>query len=150
MLQSLDLRCTLGEQRKSRLVLSRLFQDFTWPHLKHIGLHGFNMHTDAELIAFFDRHRATIDSVALRSIFLHERAFDNLDASPCEAWKHFFGELRKRSIKFQNLELDKIRDCCNPGLILGVRGDFGRKVLEYLRDGGPNPLTADTDSEASE
>ena len=153
MLQSLDLRCTFSGRRKSRLILSRLFRDFTWPHLKHFGLHGFNMHTNSELIAFFDRHRATIDSVMLGSIFLHERAFDSLDISPCEAWKHFFGELRKRSIKFQNLELCKIHDCCNwegehPDLT--VRGARGRRVLEYLRDGGPNPLEVDTSSETSE
>lgn len=149
--QSLDLKGT-GGRRKSRLVLSRLFQDFTWPHLKRIGLHGFVMHTDAELIAFFDRHRATVDSVALRSMFLHEKAFDDLDDSPCEAWKHFFSELRRRSIKFQSLELFKIHDCCNsegehPDL--AIRGNRGKKVLEYLRNGGPNPLTVDTVSEAS-
>lgn len=147
MLQSLDLRCTCNGRRKSRLSLSRLFQDFTWPHLKHFGLQGFNMHTDADLIAFFDRHRATVDSVMLGRIFLHERAFGNLDAFPCEAWKHFFGELRKRSIKFQNLELFTIYDCCNsesehPDLT--VRGGRGKRVLEYLRDGGPNPLEVDT------
>ena len=150
LVQSLDLGCMSG-RRQARLMLSRVFQNATWPCLKHIGLHGFIMHTDAELIAFFDRHRATIDSVTLRAIFLHEKDPNSLDPSFCEAWKHFFGELRKRSIKFQNLYLYRIRDCYNSakGLPdLAIRAENGGKVLHYLRHGGPNPLAADDIREA--
>ena len=141
--QSLDLKCT-GGRRQTRLILSRAFQNATWPHLKHFGLHGFIMHTDAELIAFLDRHRASIDSVTLRSMFLHEKDVNSTTYdSPCEAWKHFFGELRKRSIKFRSLDLFQIHDCTNLESVqrdLAVRTEHGAKVLQYLRDGGPNPL----------
>ena len=150
MLQSLVLVGT-AELRKSRLMLSRLFRDFTWPHLKHFGLQNFTFHTDAELIAFFDRHRATIKSVGLRTMFLHEKPLNDRNVLPCEAWKHFFSELRKRSIKFQKLEVFHIYDCCHwvrndldlndPDL--AARGYYGEKILEYLHDGGPNPLAAD-------
>lgn len=144
-LQSLDLKGT-GGLRKSRVMLSRLFKTFTWPHLKHFGLHGFSMHTDAELIAFFDRHRATLKSVALKTIFLHEKPFDDPNISPCEAWKHLFGELRKRSITFQNLVLFQIYDCRNSerdDMDLAARGKHGEKVLDFLRNGGLNPLAVD-------
>ena len=142
-LSSLDLRSHSGYVRKSRLILSRLFHGFTWSHLRHIGLSGFKMHTDAELISFFDLHRATINSVTLRFIFLHEIESKPDDHSPCEAWKHFFGELRKRSIKFQHLTLFRIHDCCNSEhdkIDLHVHVGGGKKVLKYLDHGGPNPL----------
>lgn len=147
-LQSLDLICT-GARRQSSLVLSKVFKDTTWLHLKHFGLLGFTMNTNVELIAFFDRHRATIDSVALRSIFLHEETSKAGDGYTCEAWKHFFGELRKRSIVFQSLDLFEIHDCRNwegEGPDLAVRADCGENLLKYLRDGGPNPLTCDSNS----
>lgn len=149
--QSLDLKGSDGG-RRTPLTLSRMFQGATWQHLKHFGLHGLIMYTDAELIDFFDRHRRTIDSVALRSIFLHEKDPNSQDAGPCEAWKHFFGELRKRSIRFRNLDLFEIYDCCNNqgetvDLATSVNG--GATVLGYLRDGGPNPFTRDTVREVS-
>ncbi|KAF6218801.1 hypothetical protein HO133_005344 [Letharia lupina] len=150
LVQSLDLKCT-GGRRQSRLILSRVFQSATWPCLKHFGLHGFIMHTDVELITFFERHRATIDSVALRSMFLHQKELNSREDSPCEAWKHFFGKLRQRSIKFQNLDLFRIQDCSNPFEVhpdLSVRANGGKTVLQYLRDGGLNPLTIDTINEA--
>lgn len=152
LLQSLDLKCSRGE-RQTRLSLSQVFKTATWPYLKHFGLHGFVMSTNMDLIAFFDRHRATIDSVAFKSIFLHEKDFNSRDHSPCEAWKHLFTELRKRSIKFQNLELFRIHDCCNWGgecPDLADRADRGEKILQYLRHGGPNPLTVETVSEVNE
>lgn len=142
-LSSLDLRSHSGYVRKSRLLLSRFFQGFTWSHLRHIGLSGFKIHTDAELIGFFDLHRATINSVTLRFIFLHEIESKPDNDSPCEAWKHFFGELRKRSIKFQRLTLFRIHDCCNSEhdkIDLHVHVGGGKKVLKYLDHGGPNPL----------
>lgn len=151
LVQSLDLRGS-GGRRRTPLMLSRMFQNATWPHLKHFGLHGLVLYTDAELIAFFDRHRGTIDSVALKSMFLHEKEPNSLDLSPCEAWKHFIGELRKRSIRFQSLDLSRIYDCCNSqGEIpeLATRANGGEKILKYLRDGGPNPLTLDTIREVS-
>lgn len=145
LVQSLDLRCT-GGRHSSRLILSRVFEDATWPHLKHFGLYGFKMHTDVELVAFFDRHRATIDSVAFRHMFLHEKHLGSPDNSLCEAWKHFFDELRKRSITFQNLDLLEIYDCHNrlrESRDLAFRTGYGVKALQYLRGGGPNPLEWD-------
>ena len=144
MAQSLDLECTRG-QRLSCLRLSRVFQGFEWSHLKHFGLHRFRMTTDVELIAFFDRHRATLDSVSLRNIFLHERDIYSTNVSPCEAWKNFFGELRRRSIKFKSLNLEQIHDCYNfPGGYsdLAAGTNYGERVLHYLHEGGSNPLTS--------
>ncbi len=143
LLQSLDLK--FGGVSQARLNLSELFQDATWPYLKHFGLHEFDMDTDADLVAFFDRHRTTMDSVTLRSIFLHEEDSKPTATAACEAWKHLFGELRKRSITFQTLELCNIYDCRNwkgksPEPDLASRADHGEKVLQYLRNGGPNPL----------
>lgn len=151
LVQSLDLRCC-GPRRFSFLLLSRVFQNVTWPHLKHFGLDGFTMHTNKDLIAFFDRHRATIDSVDMRSMYLHEKDPNSTSHSPCEAWKHLFGELRKRSITFQNLYLSRIYDCYNSERRksdLAQRTEHGAKVLQYLRDGGPNPLASDLISEAT-
>lgn len=142
LLQSLDLSC-LGGQRQARLILSRVFQNATWPHLKHFGLHGFVVHSDAELIAFFDRHRATIDSVALKSMFLHDKDINSPDPSFCQAWKHFFGELRKRAIEFQKLDLYRIQDCYNSAAGLPDLAAREKKVLQYLRHGGPNPFASD-------
>ena len=144
LLQSLDLKCT-GGKVQSDLKLSKVFQDTTWPYLKHFGLHGFDMVTDVELIAFFDRHRTVIDSVTLQSIFLHQKTSKSTGAAACDAWKHLFGELRRRSITFQTLGLCKIYDCRNwegkcPEVDLAFRAGYGEKILRYLRDGGPNPL----------
>lgn len=146
MLESLDLKCVGGDLHQSRLGLSQVIRDFRWSQLKHFGLNGFTMRTDVELIAFFERHQATLDSVSLRSMFLHERDPESTDHSPCEAWKHFFGELRNRSISFQSLYVFRIHDCYNcvgdyPDLAVRVNG--GEGLLRYLRDGGPNPLTSD-------
>lgn len=153
LLQSLDLKCVGGKLRQSRLVLSQVFGNFTWPHLKHIGLHGFIMHSDVDVIAFFDRHRTTIESVSLDTMFLHEKDVHSTDRTPCEAWQHFFSELRKRSIKFQRLQLLRIHDCCNgeneyPDL--EVRANRGASVLQYLRDGGSNPLAYEKTDEDSD
>ncbi|CAF9943430.1 MAG: hypothetical protein ALECFALPRED_000331 [Alectoria fallacina] len=148
LVQSLDLRCTGGRQY-SRLILSRVFEDATWPHLKHFGLHGFKMHTDVELVAFFDRHRATIESVAFTHMFLHEKHLSSPDDTLCEAWKHFLDELRKRSITFQNLDLLEIYDCHNrerKAPDLASRTGYGVKALQYLRGGGPNPLEWEWDT----
>lgn len=71
--QPLVTKCVGGEPHQSCLGLSQVIQDFRWPQRKHFGLEGFMMHTDAELIAFFDRHQGTIDSVTLRSMFLHQK-----------------------------------------------------------------------------
>ena len=149
-LQSLNLKSHSGHVRKSHLGLSRVFHHVTWPHLRHIGLSGFRLQSDAELIAFFDRHRATIDSVILRFMVLHERESQAEDGSPCEAWKHLFGELRKRSIKFQNLMLFRIHDCHNherKEFDLHSHVEGGIKVLDYLRRGGPNPFQCVTTSD---
>lgn len=150
LMQSLDLR---GCGPRRFLSLSQVFQNTTWPHLKHFGLHGFTMRTNKELIAFLDRHRATIDSVDLRSMFLHEENPNYTSHSPCEAWKYLFDELRKRSINFRNLYLSRIYDCFNrererENPDLAQRAKHGANVLQYLRDGGSNPLALDRISEA--
>ena len=143
-LQFLDLKSPGLRFLRSRLTLSQMFQDFIWLHLKHIGLSGFIMHTDMGLIALLCRHRETVESVALEAIFLHAKDTNSEDRSPCEAWKNFFGTLRKLSVKFKTLHLSRIHDCCNHWGIqpdIARRVDGGAKVLQYLRDGGPNPLT---------
>ena len=151
LLQSLDLKCP-GTCRQTRLILSRLFHTFTWPHLKHFGLHGFTMHTDVELIAFFDRHR-TLESVALRSMFLHQRGSASSDTVPCEAWRHLFRKLREQAINFKVLDLFELHDCANeegthPNL--AVRANWGASVVQYLRHGGANPLVLISFSQANE
>lgn len=142
-LSALNLKSYKAHKFQSRLVLSRFLNGFTWSHLSHIGLSGFRIYTDAELITFFDLHRATINSVSLTFMFLHEReSKPNVD-SRCEAWKHFFGKLRERSIKFQRLILYRIHDCYNPthdNFEMHLHVEGGKKVLEYLNSGGPNPL----------
>ena len=142
-LQSLDLKSHSTKVRQSYLNLPQVFQNFTWPNLKHTGLSGFKLWTDAGLIAFFHRHRATVDSVSLRFMFLHHKDPSSTDDTPCEAWAHFFGELRGLKITFRNLELFRIHDCCNSerGILeLHTRAAGGISVLRYLRLGGPNPL----------
>ena len=144
-LQSLDLKCHSGIICQSRLVLSQLFRDFTWPHLNHIGLSGFRLYSDVDLIAFFHRHQATIDSVTFKFMFLHQRDINSTGRKPCEAWKRFFDELRRRSIKFHDLRLYRIHDCCNSELDeveLDKRVGYGEKVLKYLDCGGANPFEA--------
>ena len=151
LLQSLDLKCT-GEIRHKRLKLSKLFQNFTWPHLKHLGLHGFILFADAELVSLFDRHR-TLDSVALRSMSLHQRGSSSSDESPCEAWKHFFRKLRAKKIKFEVLDLFELYDCANgkgSHPELAVRANWGAYVIQYLRHGGENPLKLVPFDEVSE
>ena len=141
-LQFLDLNC---HSCQSRLVLSRLFGDFTWPHLKHIGLSGFRLYSSVDLIAFFHRHRATIDSVTFMYMFLHQPDTNSTVGKPCEAWRQFFNELRRRSIKFYDLRLYRIHDCCNSEVDkveLDKRAGYGKRVLRYLDYGGPNPLEA--------
>lgn len=154
LLESLDLKSTRsrGQLLESHLDLSQVFQDATWSYLKHFGLHGFAMYTDAALIAFLDRHRATIDSVTLKSTFLHVKHSDPTDDSSCEAWNHFFGELRKRSINFQTLDLFKIYDCYNSegeDPDLAFNAEYGGRVLRYLRDGVPTPFGSVSITEAS-
>ena len=144
-LESLDLKCHSTVVYQSRLVLSQLFQNFTWPHLKHIGLSGFRLYHDADLIAFFHRHRATIDSVTFMFMFLHRTDINSPIGKRCEAWRHFFDELRRRSIKYHTLRLYRIHDCYNPDLIragLDTKAGYGEKVLQYLNHGGTNPLAA--------
>ena len=144
-LQSLDLKCHSGIIRQSRLVLSQLFRDFTWPHLNHIGLSGFRLYSDRDLIAFFHRHRAIINSVTLKFMFLHQRDVNSPVGKSCEAWKRFFDELRIRSIKFHDLHLYSIHDCCNSErqeAKLNKRVGYGENVLRYLDSGGMNPLEA--------
>ena len=144
-LQSLDLRCHSGIIRQSRLVLSQLFRDFTWPHLNHISLSGFRLYSDVGLIAFFHRHRATIDSVTLKFMFLHSRDVNSPVSKPCEAWKRFFEELRRRSIKFYDLYLYRIHDCYNSqldGAELDREFGYGKKILRYLDSGDTNPFEA--------
>ena len=142
-LQSLDLQCHSNIICQSRLVLSRLFRDFTWPHLEHIGLSGFRLYSDVDLIAFFHRHRATINSVTLRFMFLHQRDLNAAIRKPCEAWRQFFDKLRRRSITFHHLHLYRIHDCCNSELDeaeLHTKAGHGEKVLRFLNHGGTNPL----------
>ena len=142
-LQSLDLKCHGKVRCQSRLVLSQLFRDFTWLHLKHIGLSGFRLHSDVGLIAFFQRHHSTIDSVRLEFMFLHQEDINSPIGKPCEAWTHFFAELRRLSIKFDDLHLYGIHDCSNTEydvLKLDAKAGYGEKVLRYLNHGGPNPL----------
>lgn len=144
-LQSLDLKCHSNVLCQSRLSLSRLFQDFTWPHLNHFGLSGFRLYSDVDLIAFFHRHQATLDSVSLTYMFLHQHDIDSPVRGPCEAWRRFFDELRRRSIKFHHLHLYRIHDCRNSELAeakLDMKAGFGDKVLRYLNHGGTNPLEA--------
>ena len=145
-LQSLDLKSHGRVPHQSLLELSPLFQDFTWPHLTHIGLSGFHLNGDKDLIDFFHRHRATIDSVSLEYMFLHQPDPNALVRRSCEAWRRFFDELRRRSIKFHDLHLYCIHDCRNNsqrvGAELHLRVGFGYEVLRYLDHGGTNPLVA--------
>lgn len=111
------------------------------------------IHTDAELIAFFDRHQGTIDSATLRSMFLHQKDSGSTYHSRCEAWKHFFGQLRNRSINFQSLYVARIYDFYNcvgyyPDNAVRINGGGG--LLRYLRDGGLNPLVSELISYDSE
>ena len=142
-LQSLDLKGHSGVVCQTRLALSRLFRTFTWPHLRHIGLSGFRLYNTVDLIAFFHRHRATIDSVTFKFMFLHQTNSNSTVGTPCQAWKHLFDELRTRSIKLHNLRLHQIHDCCNSELDttkLDKRVEYGVRVLQYLNDGGTNPF----------
>ena len=144
-LQSLDLHCSLGKFGPTTgIVLSQVFQDFTWPHLKHFGLYDFSLYTNEDLIAFFDRHRATLDSVSFKWIYLRQQTFASTDDAPGQAWRHLFGQLRKRSINFQKLTLLGIGDRCSfqgKWPHLPDRANRGPRVLQYLRDGGVNPFT---------
>ena len=151
LLRSMDLKC-IGKHRYRLLELSRLFHNFTWPHLKHLGLHGFMLYTDVELVSFFDRHR-TLDSVALRSMSLHQKDTNLPDEGPCEAWKQFFCQLREKKITFKVLDLFELYDCANQKSLhpdLAERANWGAYVLQYLRHGGANPLELVPFDEVSE
>ena len=123
------------------LDISTLLQGFTWQHLKHISLHGFLMIGHEDLMDFFERHRATLESVELMAVRIlhHPDPQDTI----CEAWKQLFSGLRRRGIIFLTLRLSFLQDCYD------LEGHFsqpnnpayhGDKMLRYLRQGGINPL----------
>ena len=144
MLHSLDLNCVKEEMYPGiRLVLARVFKCFTWPHLKHFGLSGFILCTDKALIDFFESHRATLESVSLKSIYLRQKNHQPTYYYPRQPWKHFFDDLRKRSIIFRSLTVYELCDCSNRDgkwpYLTGFANP-GTRVLQYLRDGGLNPF----------
>lgn len=118
-----------------------VFQSYTWSHLRHLGLRGFLMIGHEDLMGFFDRHGATLESVELMvmRILHHPDPQDTI----CEAWKHLFNGLRCRGISLQTLRLSLLQDCYD------LKGHFsepddpayhGKKMLKYLLQGGINPL----------
>lgn len=123
------------------LDIATLLQGFTWQHLKHLGLRGFLMIGHQDLLGFFDRHRATLESVELMAVRILHRP-DPQDTI-CEAWKHFFDGLRRRGIVFQTLRLSFLQDCYDLEGHFSLPDDpayHGEKMLEYLHQGGTNPL----------
>ncbi|CAD6571424.1 MAG: hypothetical protein ASARMPRED_004503 [Alectoria sarmentosa] len=123
------------------LDVATVLQGFTWPHLKHLGMRGFLMIGHEDLLGFFDRHRATLESVELMAVRIlhHPDPQDTI----CEAWKHLFNGLRRRGINFQTLKLFILQDCYD------LKGHFsqpddpayhGEKMLKYLHHGDINPL----------
>lgn len=123
------------------LDVALLPQSFTWRHLKHLSLRGFLMIGHEDLSGFFDRHRATLDNVELMAVRIlhHPDPQDTI----CEAWKHLFNGLRRREITFHTLKLSFLQDCYD------LNGHFsqpdnptyhGDVMLEYLRQGGTNPM----------
>ena len=144
MLHSLDLNCVQERPYPdTRIIILKVIRDFTWPHLKHFGLSGFIVCSDAGLMSLFKRHRATLESVSLKSIHLRPKINDPTDSPPGQTWKHFFGELRHRSISFRSLTLVDLCDRSNrqgKWPYLTDRANAGTRVLQYLRDGGQNPF----------
>ena len=125
------------------LDVATLLQGFTWRHLKHLCLRGFLIIGHEDLLGIFDRHRATLESVELMAVRIlhHPDPQDTI----CEAWKYLFDGLQRRGIIFRTLMLSVLQDCYN------LQGHFtqpdnpayhGDKMLEYLRQGGINPLEA--------
>ena len=118
-----------------------VLQGYTWSSLKCLGLRGFLLIGTEDLMGFFDRHRATLQSVELMAVrILHHP--DPQDTT-CEAWKQLFHGLRSHGIIFQTLRLFILQDCHD------LQGHFsqpddptyhGEKMLKYLRQGGKNPL----------
>lgn len=123
------------------LDIATLLQGFTWRHLKHLGLRGFLIIGHEDLMGFFHRHRATLDSVEMMAVRIlhHPDPQDTI----CEAWKQLFGGLRRRRITFQTLRLSFLQDCydleghCARPNNPAYHGD---RMLKYLRQGGLNPL----------
>ncbi len=123
------------------LNIANLLQDFTWQHLKHLGLRGFLMIGHEALLSVLDRHRETLESVELMAVRIlhHPDPQDTI----CEAWKHLFDGLRGRGINFQTLMLSVLQDCYNLEGHFSLPDDpayHGDKMLHYLRQGGTNPL----------
>ena len=121
--------------------IATVLQGFTWQHLKHLVLRGFLMIGHEDLLDVLDRHRETLESVELMAVRIlhHPDPQDTI----CEAWKYLFNGLRDRRITFQTLTLSFLQDCYN------LMGHFsqpddpiyhGDRMLQYLRQGGVNPL----------
>lgn len=126
------------------LDVQNLLQGFTWRHLNHLSLRGFLLIGHEDLLGVFDRHRGTLESVELMAVRIlhHPDPQDTI----CEAWKHLFDGLRQRAVVFRTLMLSVLQDCYN------LEGHFpqpndptenGDKMLNYLRQGGSNPLEPD-------
>ena len=123
------------------LDVAHLLQGFTWQHLNHLGLRGFVLIGHEDLLGVFDRHRETLESVELMAVRIlhHPDPQDTI----CEAWRHLFDGLRSRAIIFQSLVLSYLEDCfemdghCRKPHDPAYHGD---RMLQYLRQGGTNPL----------
>ena len=124
------------------LDIEHLLDDFMWPQLRRLDLHGFLIIGHENLLSFFDRHRATLDSVELVAVRIlhHPDPQDTI----CEAWKQLFDGLRGLRIIFQTLRLSFLQDCYNLEEGHCARPNnpayHGNEMLEYLRGGGINPL----------
>ena len=123
------------------LDVATLLHGFTWQHLKHLDLRGFLLIGHEDLLGVFDRHRETLESVDLRAVRIlhHPDPQDTI----CEAWKHLFDGLRSRRIVFQTLVLSFLQDCFDMDGHFSKPNDptyHGDKMLQYLRQGGTNPL----------
>lgn len=123
------------------LDVAKVLQGYTWLHLKHLCLRGFLMVGHEDLMGFFDRHQATLESVELMAVRIvhHDDPQDTL----CQAWKQLFSGLQCRGIIFTTLSLFLLQDCYE------LKGHFsqpddpayhGEKMLKYLHHGGINPL----------
>ena len=123
------------------LDIEPLLQSFTWQHLKHLSLHGFLIIGHEDLMGFFDRHRATLESVELMAVRIlhHPDPQDTI----CEAWKQLFIGLRRRRITFPILKLSFLQDCYDLVGHFSQPNDpafYGDMMLKYLREGGTHPL----------